>query len=270
MKPEQSAAAAKILYDLRAQSRVIAALDPDLTPQTIACAYQIQDDFRGLWPHPCAGWKIGATAGPVQAKFGVSEPFAGPVYASDVYRTPARPLAAGFPHLCLESEFAFRFTTPLPPRGDVYTRDEIADAIGAVIPALELVGPRFSSLLYDAVYTAAADCALNAGFVLGEPVADWRTYDYPSHPVVLSVDGKPVVRGTGSNVLGNPLIVLDWAVNHLSQRGIAIESGQFISTGTTTGLFHVKPNQVAVADFGRIGSLEVRFAGEPHPQWVTG
>jgi 2-keto-4-pentenoate hydratase len=263
-------AAARALARARTAGALLSDLGPDLTPPTVADGYHIQDRFRAAWQDRLAGWKIGATAAAVQAKFGLTEPFAGPVFARDTFTSPGRPASARFPHHCLESEFAFRFDRSLAPRPTRYARDEIVAAIGALVPAIEIVGPRFDSLLFGRAPTAIADCGVNAGFILGAPVAAWRGFDLPGHAVKISVDGVVKGEGSGANVLGDPLVVLDWAVNHLSARGIALEAGQFISTGTTTGIVYIAPGATAVADFGALGSVEVRFDGAPPANLVAG
>jgi 2-keto-4-pentenoate hydratase len=264
------AEAAARLADARRRTALLSDLGPAHAPATIAEGYRIQDAFRSSWGDAVVGWKIGATAPAVQAKFGVAEPFAGPVFARDTFTSPGRPASARFPHHCLESEFAFRFGARLAPRAARYSRTEITAAIDALVPAIEIVGPRFDSLLFGKAPTAIADSGVNAGFVLGTPVAEWRSHDLPGHAVSISVDGVVKGQGSGANVLGDPLIVLDWAVNHLSVRGIAIEAGQFISTGTTTGIAYVAPGATAVADFGTLGTVEVRFEGAPPPNLVGG
>ena len=99
---------------------------------------------------------------------------------------------------------------------------------------------------------------------------DWRGYDLPAHPVTLTVDGATRATGTGANVLGDPITVLEWAVRNLHVRGIGLEASQIISTGTTTGLVYLQPEQHAIADFGAIGRVEVIFTGPPHPDRVAG
>jgi 2-keto-4-pentenoate hydratase len=249
---------AQRLTDLRRTERVSAGLG-DLAPQTLADAYRIQDRFREVWGQPVAGWKVGATTAPVQARFGVTEPFTGPFFADDTYRSPAELAARSFAHLCIETEFAFRFTRPLAPRPSGYTRTEILAAIDAVIPAFELVSPRFDRILFEEPFSAIADCALNGGFVLGRPVAEWSGIDFVAHAVTLMVNGNQIADGTGANVLGHPFAVLDWTVDHLGRRGIGLEAGVIVSTGTVTGLTFLEPGQTAVADFGSLGQVEVTF-----------
>jgi 2-keto-4-pentenoate hydratase len=268
MEKDRVAAAAAALKALREEKRVVTALPDGLAPASVAEGYAVQDAFIACWPDQVVGWKVGATAAAVQEKFGLSEPFSGPVFARDVQTSPAAPVARDFPHLCLESEFAFRFTRSLPARAQRYERAEIIAALGALVPAFELIGPRFDSLLSGRAPMAIADCGVNAGLVLGVPVDDWQGYDLPNHRVVLQVEGVEVAAGSGANVLGDPIKVLEWAVNHLSTRGIGLEAGQLISTGTTTGLSYVRPGQRAVADFGALGQVEAVFAGPPHPDAV--
>jgi 2-keto-4-pentenoate hydratase len=266
MSPERMDEAARRLADLRRRGEVARRLPPELVPASLAEAYAIQDRFRALWGAPVAAWKIGATAKPVQARFGVDEPFAGPVFAPDVLESPAAPAAAAFPHHCIECEFAFRLGRALPARAKDYTRAEVIEAVDAAIPAFELIGPRFEDLLFDQAATAVADCALNAGLVLGLPQADWRGLDLPGHAVRLTVAGELRAAGTGASVLGDPLNVLEWAVNHLSGRGIGLAVGQIVSTGTATGIQYLAPGETAVADFGPLGRIEVCFSGPPHPR----
>ena len=266
--PAQIAAAADMIVAARRSGTLIHALPQDLTPVTLADGYSVQDEVRRRWSDRVAGWKAGATAAAVQQRFALSEPFAGPFFAGDVAESLARLPAARFAHLAIESEFAFRFDQPLAPRAGRYGRDEIVAAIDAVMPAFEIVSPRFPDFLFDRAPLAVADCGLNAAFVFGEITTDWRDLDFASHTVVLDVAGTERARGTGAAVLGNPLNVLDWAVNHLSERGIAIEAGQIISTGTTTGIIHLAPGETARADFGALGMVELRFDGAAHPEAV--
>lgn len=259
MTPEQLEEAAGILCEIRSQKQLRSGLD-GLTPASMAEGYALQDVFMRKWGAKRRGWKVGATAQKVQDVYGVAEPFCGPFFEADCFPSPAAPAASDFGHLCIESEFAFRFGKDLPARDRDYERDEMLDAVSAVLPAFELISPRFDTLLQDRVALAAADCGLNGGFVLGAETSDWRDIDYPSHMVTLTIAGKVAAEGTGANVLGHPFNVLDWAVNHLSKRGIALEAGEIISTGTCTGFIHIEKDQEAVADFGGLGQITVTFS----------
>lgn len=259
MTPDRVAAAAGALAEARRAAIALDGLPDELTPATIEEAYVVQATFVALWDEHPAGWKIACTADNVQKLYGVDEPFYGAVFPATVFQSGARPEAKRFQHLSLECEFAFRFAEALPARDAPYGLDEVLAAVDALIPAFEIVSPRFDSLLMDAVTVGAADCALNGGLVLGEPEIDWRSLDLAAAEVVLSVDGEVRARGHGANVLGHPFNALLWLANALSSRGLGIAAGDIVSTGTCTGVNFVEPGQTARADYGALGIVEVTF-----------
>ena len=128
-----------------------------------------------------------------------------------------------------------------------------------MIPALEVIAPRFAAVPFDNVGEALADCGLNGGLVLGKPVQDWRGIDYANHKTRQLVDGKSVFEGTGAAVLGHPFNALEWLVNAVTRRGYDLEPGQLLTTGSTTGIVYVPEGTAAVGDFGTLGMVEVRF-----------
>jgi len=109
------------------------------------------------WDDEVVGWKVGATAKQVQQLFGVSEPAYGPVFRKSVFQSPARAPARDFHHRMLESEFAFRFGKDLSPRPSSYSRDEIIESVDALIPAFEIISPRFNRLTVDRFPQVVAD-----------------------------------------------------------------------------------------------------------------
>jgi 2-keto-4-pentenoate hydratase len=252
---------ARLLIEARRSAQTLEALPDACRPGSVADGYAMQAAFRRLYGKPVAGWKVGATAGPVQAMFGIDHPFLGPIFEGEVHASPARVPAEGFQHLMIESEFVIRFGKALPVRAQRYARAEILAAAEAVIPAFELISPRFAGLPTQSVASAIADCGVNAGEVLGRPVpvADWAALGLPRQPVTLAVNGRVVAEGTGALVLGDPLNVLEWLAGELARQGIGISAGQLVSTGTCTGLVTLKAGETAVASFGDLGSVEVRF-----------
>lgn len=259
MTPDRVEEAAQALCKARRDGRQLSGLPEGLTPRDMDEAYAVQAAFMRLWDAPLAGWKAGATARSVQDLYGVGEPFLGPFFAPEVFPSPARVKAADFPPLCIETEFAFRFGADMPARDERYTREEILGAVEMLVPAFELISPRFDTLLMDRVALATADCGLNGGFVLGAPYADWRALDLAAHPVRLTVGGEQTAEGTGARALGDPFNVLEWMVNAMARRGFAMKAGDVLSTGTCTGITYLEPGQAAVADFGVAGRIEVRF-----------
>ncbi len=259
MTSPRAAQAADILAAARREGRLLDRLPDESRPGSLAEGYEIQSAFVDLWPDTLAGWKIGATSHVTMERFGVNEPIYGPFFASDIYASPATPAAGRLQQMAIESEFAYRLGADLPARATPYNREEILDAIDALIPCFEIVGPRFVKVPFDDVASAVADCVMNAAMILGEPITDWRNIDAARHPVKLSIDGMVTGEGNGSDCLGDPRNVLDWIVEKLRARGIGLKKGEILSTGTCTGIVPFRPGQKAVGDFGPLGKVEVNY-----------
>ena len=102
-------------------------------------------------------------------------------------------------------------------------------------------------------------CA-NAALVYGAGVDGWDEFDLASHEVTLHVDGKPVVTGVGREALGDPRNALTWVANFLSNRGKGLKAGDWVTTGSTMGIYPVAAGSVTVADFGTLGKVDITFA----------
>jgi 2-keto-4-pentenoate hydratase len=251
--------AVRRIVEARKSLGVLEDLTGDTAVATLEDAYRIQGAVTERWDDEIAGWKVGATAKQVQQLFGVSEPAYGPVFRQSVFQSPARVPARGFHHRMLESEFAFRFGRDLPPRPTPYSRIEIIDAVDALIPAFEIVSPRFNRLTVDKFPQVVADFCANGGAILGAPIENWRGIDLPAHAVKLHIGGTLKQEGLGSAVLGDPVNVLEWLVNKFRARGLTLSRGQFVLTGTMTGIHTPEVGQTAIADFGDLEKVEVTF-----------
>ncbi|MFO1023980.1 MAG: hypothetical protein U1E70_02250 [Acetobacteraceae bacterium] len=258
LEPGLQAGVRRIL-GARSARQTLAGLPPAHRPANLPEAYRMQRALTEAWGDRVTGWKVGATSPEVQALFGINEPVFGPIFTETVATSPAGLPEADFPHRLLESEFAFSFRTGLPPRPEPYRRTEVLAAVESVIPALEVVSPRFDRLMVDDIPLLVADFCANGGAILGTPCTAWQGLDLPAQPVRLLIDGVLCQEGTGALVLGDPSNVLVWLANALSAQGLAIAAGEFVLTGTMTGLHAPEPGQTAVADFGSLGIVEAVF-----------
>ena len=260
--------AAQILATARRERRVLTALPEACRPRSPEDGYAAQKAFIAAWSDPVAGWKAGATMLPVQQKFHLTEPFLGPIFKATVLASGVTVKAADYEHrgaavskpgVALEVEFAFRAGRDIVPRANPYGDDEVLAAIDAMIPAIEIIAPRFSAIPFDSPGSAIADCGVNGGIVLGMPVADWRGIDYPSQRTSLVIDGKTVAEGTGALVLGHPFTSLVWLANNVVRRGFTIGRGQVLTTGSMTGIVYADQGTHAAGDFGRFGQVDMRI-----------
>ena len=82
--PDQTRAAAAMLFDCWQSGQRLAALPPDLRPRTRAEGYAIQAHLEERSTSPLFGWKIAATSRAGQAHIGVDGPLAGRLLAERV------------------------------------------------------------------------------------------------------------------------------------------------------------------------------------------
>ena len=251
--------AVELLVAARGDHRRLDAFPESCRPRDFADGYAIQEAFVRVWGAPIAGYKIGCTSPETQKLLGAPGPFPGRVFAPVRLNSPAKVAAKAFHKLGIEPEFAFTLARDLPARSAPYTREEVAAAVAALHGAIELVDTRWVDWFKVGVASILADNGANGGLILGPPVTDWRKIDLPKAKAVLRFDGKVVAEGAGAAVLGNPLEALVWLANDLSKRGYGLKAGDAVTTGTVASIHFAEPGMIVTADFGPIGTAEVRF-----------
>jgi 2-keto-4-pentenoate hydratase len=251
--------AAALLVDTRRSGSTIAAIPEECRPQSVDDGYRIQNAAYRRLALRSIGWKIGCTALDQQKFLGAAEPFGGRIFSYLAFDSPARLQGGQFHMRGIEAEFAFRLGRDLPVRGRDYSREEVADAVIAVHPTIEIVNTRYDDWLKVGVPSLVADNGAHGAFVSGPALMDWRSLDLVNHKVTLSVDGKEVASGTGARVLGDPLLALAWLANDRCRRGDSLAAGQVVTTGTCVGFNRVEPVAAVVADHGSLGRVELRF-----------
>ncbi len=226
------------------------------------------------------GWKVGATQPSVQAKNRLEKPFLGPIFKHQVYRQTSDTDRINLSNSMIgqlmpqaECEFVFRFKRALAarqPNQEPYTREQVAECIGEVIPAMELVGSRIediglgsaavgSSKVVDVsdkeFFLRIADCGSHLALLLGPHSIENPTLDdldslHAARVEFNMNEDEEVIHGRGNNVYEGqinassvigPLDTKTWAINeitaHVSEggRGQDVPAGMVISSGTMTG-----------------------------------
>ena len=127
------------------------------------------------------------------------------------------------------------------------------------MPAIEICDHRFKSWKAVSLEEIIADNAFHGALVLGEPVADWREYDYLTHEISLSFGGEIVGRGPGALVLGHPVQSVMWLANKLIQHEKHLKAGDIVAAGTCTGLHYANNASRVSASLGEIGEVSFDF-----------
>ena len=251
--------AAQILDQARVQRRPIKALPEECTPADLAEGYAIQRELIRLRGGQISGWKVGCISAQSQARARTNEPFSGPVFEDDIYRSKCViPKDSCFIR-ALQVEFAFRLNRDLVPRDAPFTEESIRGAIGSVTGALEIADTRFDDWTVVGAANLIADAGKAGLLVIGDQAIAYADTDLIGHQVSLYVGGEKVASGSGRDVMGDPVKSLLWLANSMAEREESLWIGQLVSTGTCTGSYPAEPGDEVVAEFGTLGRIEVRF-----------
>jgi 2-keto-4-pentenoate hydratase len=250
------AAAARVLFDQPARGERFAPLDGIADRDA---AYAIQRELVRLGVaggSVRAGYKIGLTSERMQAMCNIDSPIAGVIFAERIVPTGAELAAARYGRLALEFEIGLVLGADLPLRASPYAPAELAGAVAAVCPAMEIVDDRHASYEALDVLSLIADNSWNAGAVCGPRASTFP--DLASLEGTVRRDGEVLDRGSGRDVLGHPLNVLAWLANHLNAGGDELRAGDLVMTGNVVTTKFVVPGEHYAFELDGLGSVEVR------------
>jgi len=256
-------AAKALLEQFRGKEKYL--LTGDLLPESVDEAYQVQAAYQGALTADygaLAGYKIAYTTTALQQSSGISEPVAGVILASNVRHSPAVLNSVDFLQPGIECEVGVRLGRDLPASGAPYDRDRVSDAVEGVMTAFEVVDNRRTQGqdTQTQLLTTIASNILNAGVVLGEPVADWRGIHLAGCRGYMEINGELVGEGTGSDVMGHPLEPLAWLANALASRGKELKEGMVVITGSIVPPKWLKAGDSALIEIEGLGKAELRVS----------
>ena len=255
--------AAEWLFKAHAGRERFAPLPPDLAPSSVDEAYLIQSEFVALRAEKLGqvtGYKIALTTPAMRAMVGLNDSIAGDMLDGTIRHGDTRVRAADYVRLIVEFEIAVELAEDLPVVGAPYDRARVAQAVGAVMPALELADDRNAdyALMKDNALMLIADNAWNEGAVLGKPVRDWKSIDLAALHGTAFINGKSVGQGRGSDVMGHPLDALAWISNHLASRKLGLWRGDVVITGSLVTSKFPKAGDLVRFEAGALGAVELK------------
>jgi 2-keto-4-pentenoate hydratase len=256
--------AARFLFEENEARAKYQPIPEEFRPVTLADAYAVQDEYLTLLTKAgrgrLAGYKVALTTPVMQALMKVDQPLAGCVFASTVHQSPAVITSLDFVNVGAECEIAVRVGADLPVSGAPYDRDSVADAVGACMPAFELIEDRQAE--YGGVTGAeiAAENAWNGGVVLGAEVVDWQSLDLAAVRCALTINDEAIGEGKGGDVMGHPFEALAWLANNLAERGRVLARGMLVMTGSIVPTQMLDPGDEAHLSIDGLG--EVRLTVE--------
>lgn len=249
----RAATAAALLTEARTSGELLPSLG-EYGPQSVSEAHLIADAHAEQMARATVGWKVGATSTYAMQRLNSPGPFAGRIFDGCVAQTGTHELPNAVAP-AVEFEFAFFMGAAMPARRELYSLADVQAATEAVAPAIEIVDPRFENVFDVGYLSLIADSGGNGGAILGEKVPVEDLPELRDVGITCKIDGKTVGEGSGSDILGDPWLALEWLANHLAARGIGLEAGHFVMSGTCAGIHPLNPGSSVRAVYTDLGEV---------------
>ncbi len=250
-REQQLMDAADLLLDARRTTTPMEALPAALQPTTLAEAYFVQDTLAIAYEE-IGGWKVGAPAAD-------ADPIFAPMPRSWIASSSSLLSKQTHRYRGVEAEIAFLLGDDLPPRATPYSREEALAAIASCHPAIEVLESGLVDPATAPRLAMIADLQMHGGFLYGPAYTGWKTLDFATETVTLSIDGVVRLERTGSNTAGDLLRLLPWLANEGATRTGGLKAGQWITTGSWTGNIQVIAGGRVDVAFTHAGMVSVRF-----------
>jgi 2-keto-4-pentenoate hydratase len=177
------------------------------------------------------GYKIGLTTQRMQDMCNIDSPVAGVIFSDRVHASGAALALSDYGHVGLEFEIAVRLARDLRPTGGTPALADVAAAVDAVAPAIEIIDDRGADYRMLEALSLIADNGWNGGIVLGAFVRPWP--DLAAVEASVSIDGTIIPeRGHGRDILGHPFHSVGWLAAHLADSGSVLRAGEVVMTGS--------------------------------------
>jgi 2-keto-4-pentenoate hydratase len=199
------------------------------------------------------GWKVGLNAPAAQAALGLDGIVVG-------FLTTATALENGVPHSLagaanpgVEPELAVRFGADVPADP---SPEQVGAAIDAIAPALELVD---LDRPLDDLHAILAGNVFHRGALLGAFDAARADPDLAGLTVSLTRNGEEAGSVSAAEAYGDLTEIVRFVTLRLLLVGQALRAGQFVIAGSLTPIVPVAARDKVRADFGPLGTLDVKF-----------
>lgn len=225
-------------------------------PATRAQAYAVQDRMAELIGGKVVGWKVGATVKAVQQFEGHDGPLPGRIFSDRLFTGDARVPARLFNGAKLEAEFAMRTTAPLPARITAETLAPILD----FHPAIELAATRFAPGTGNrgtTTFDGIADNGTGGAAIIGPAVKDWKALPFTTMAIEATIDGSPAIQAYGGVYRRPPLDIAVETFADLKARGVTIEPGTVLLTGSLTLPTPLRKGQKATVKFAGLPAISI-------------
>ena len=170
------------------------------------------------------GYKVGAVTPINQQMMGLPHPVWGRLWDSELHDSGAALRKDQYANIAIEAEFGITLSADLP---SICTIDEIAAAVDAVYPTLELHNLMLGSERPHGPELLANNC-INCGVVRGAPIKELASHR--NTDLKLVYDGVVVDEWESLSWPDDILGAVSWLSGSLGQHGIALKAGDLLLT----------------------------------------
>jgi len=208
------------------------------------------------------GYKIGLTSRAMQMAMKIDTPDYGVLLDDMLFPNGGDIRSADFTDPRIEAEFAFVMKEPL--FGEDVSLEQVLAATDYVVPALELISARsyrtdpengYTRTVFDTI----ADNAANAGIIVGDQRVRPDDIDLRWAGALVYLNGEIEETGLGAGVMDHPGHGIRWVCKRFAPRGIGLEPGQVILSGSFTRPIIVNSGDHIRADYGPLGEINLNF-----------
>ncbi|MEQ1614318.1 MAG: hypothetical protein ABL904_16340 [Hyphomicrobiaceae bacterium] len=240
--------AAKLLLDARRTGRLMSALPDAVAPTTLAESYEIQRAVIAGLGSRIAGYKISI--------FPDGSNAVAPILADLIVGDGATKSLAPASRIAIELEFGFRFGVPVAVDA---TAAQVLEAIESTVVTIELCDSRYETIDGKSKEMLVADMISNCGAVAGTAHRFDATKPFKTATCRQLFDGKVDKDRTASHPNGDPLFPLPLVPKALAAAGYTLGGGQFVITGSLTGITWVKAPMTVEGQIDGFGKASVKL-----------
>jgi 2-keto-4-pentenoate hydratase len=259
VKAEDATLLAMELATARKMREPISPISERILNFTTDDAYQVQLAHlseREQAGRRLTGHKIGLTSRAMQEQLQINSPDYG-YLLDDMFWNSGEEVAFEFIQPRIEPEIAVILGEDIT---DPYaSREQVAAAVRAVAPALEIIDSRIANWRIKLVDTIA-DNASSAGVILGLELPWAGEPDLRGVLCNFYLNDELVGSGDGSAVMGDPLEAVSWLARLLIAKGRQLRADDIIIPGALTGSVAIKQGDTVRATFEGLGSAWCVFA----------
>jgi 2-oxo-3-hexenedioate decarboxylase/2-keto-4-pentenoate hydratase len=262
-----AASAAALIASTRLGGELLGHLGENIRPPTELDAYRVQALTRRLLEAAGfgrqSGWKIGCTTKVMQAYLNIDSPCAGTMFQASTWHGRHAFTVPPRGRLGVECEIAVRLARDLPKRDAPYELADMPAAVAASMAAIEVVQDRYVDYPSLDTPTLIADDFFHHACVLGPPSESMRPESLRDVTASMTINGLQVGRGTGTDILGEPLQVLCWLANNAAAWGTPLLAGDVILLGSLVQTQWVQAGDAVTVTNDPLGEVAADFTGRP-------